>query len=213
MKRTEVIGRLGLLTLLLLGGCALTSKAEANFPHYFSPLLPRAQPKQNTQRSGVELRLGRVSAGAHLREKMVYRTSGYEVGFYDNRLWTEKPTEYLRRALSQVLFEEEGLRSIISGSAPVLDVELVSFEELRAPQPAALVRVTFILRTERAVLLEQTLTVELPLAQATLPVSPDAIAATLGDALRSVVHQVTRRVLEQLTAAGSLPTGSATPLR
>jgi uncharacterized lipoprotein YmbA len=198
MNQSHYVGPLGLLALLLLPGCALTNKAQSNFPRYFSPALPHVAPL--AQRSGVELRLGRVSAGAHLREKMAYRSSTYEVGFYDDLLWTEKPAEYLRRALSQVLFEEQGLRSIVSGAAPVLDVELVSFEELRVPQPAALVRLTFVLRNERTVLLEQTLTVERPLAPGKTPHPPAAVAEALGEALHSMVGQLTTAVLAELLA-------------
>ena len=202
---------LGFCALLLLQGCALTSKATINYPRYFTPVLPRAHLTTAANPSGVELRLGRVSAGAHIREKIVFRRSGYEVGFYDDLLWTEKPAEYLRRALSQVLFEEQGLRSMVSGSAPVLDVELVSFEELRVPAEAALVRLTILLHNERAVLLEQTLTVELPIA-GSKPAAPDAIAEALGEALRSAVSQLSQRVLDQLAVTPAAPAAPATPV-
>ena len=194
--------RRGLLTLALLalpfGGCALTNKAVPTIPRYFSPELPPVQPRAGAPRAGAELRLGRITASSHIREKIVYRSSDYEVGFYDDLLWTEKPVSYLRRALSQVLFEQERLRSVVSGAAPVLDVELVSFEELRAPRHAALVRLTFVVRDERMVRLEQTLSVERPIAAASKDQEPAAIAAALGEAMRSAVAQVSERVIAEL---------------
>lgn len=214
MMRKPYALPLGLLALLTFPGCALTNKAQSNFARYFSPALPRAQSSETAQHSGVELRLGRISAGAHLREKIAYRSSSYEIGFYDDFLWTERPADYLRRALSQVLFEEQGLRSIYTGGAPVLDVELVSFEEIRSPQPAALVRITFVLRNERAVLLEQTLTVERPIPPGKHPTPPEAIAQALGDALRTAVYQVTERVLAGLpNPTTSAPVATANPPR
>jgi len=199
---------LALLALLPLGGCALTNKAVPTIPRYFSPELPPVQPKAEAPRAGAELRLGRISAGSHIREKIVYRSSDYEVGFYDDLLWTEKPDSYLRRALSQVLFEQERLRSVVSGAAPVLDVELVSFEELRAPRHAALVRLTFVVRDERMVRLEQTLSVERPIAAASKDKEPAAIAAALGEAMSSAVAQISERVIAEL---GRPAAASVTP--
>ena len=199
---------LPLLALLLLSGCALTNKAVPTIPRYFSPELPPLQPKAEAPRAGAELRLGRISASSHLREKIVYRSSDHELGFYDDLLWTEKPDSYLRRALSQVLFEQERLRSVVSGAAPVLDVELVSFEELRGPRHAALVRLTFIIRDERVVRVEQTLSVERPIAAAGRDKEPAAIAAALGDAMSSAVSQVCERVLAEL---GRPAAGGTTP--
>lgn len=199
---------LALLPLIPGGGCALTNKAVPTIPRYFTPELPPVQPKAEAPRAGVELRLGRVTAGSHIREKIVYRSSDYEVGFYDDLLWTEKPDAYLRRALSQVLFEQERLRSVVAGGAPVLDVELVAFEELRAPRHAALVRLTFVIRDDRLVRLEQTLAVERPIAAASKDKEPAAIAAALGEAMSSAVAQVSERVIAELgrpTATGTTP--------
>lgn len=208
--------RRGLLTLALLalpfGGCALTNKAVPTIPRYFSPELPPVQPRAGAPRAGGELRLGRITASSHIREKIVYRSSEFEVGFYDDLLWTEKPDSYLRRALSQVLFEQERLRSVVSGAAPVLDVELVSFEELRGPRHAALVRLTYVIRDERVVRIEQTLSVERPIAAVSRDKEPAAIAAALGDAMSSAVTQVCERVIAELgrTAATAAPRAAGT---
>lgn len=219
MIRILSIWLLGLLALFALTSCALTTKAQPTVPRFFSPEPTQGQTQAQAQAAlprveqPVELRLGRVQAAAHIREKIIYRNSPNEFGFYDDLLWTERPEAYLRRALTQTLFEEEGVRSIVSGAGSTLDVELVSFEEIRKPQHLAQVRVTLVLRDDRAVRLEQTLTVERPIPSVDKSQLPGAIAAALGDALRSAVVQISERVLPQLppaTPPSSSGTGTAT---
>lgn len=199
MSRTSyrIGGQAALLALALLAGCALTNKATPTIPRYFTPELPAAA-QPTAARAGVELQLGRVSASSHIRDKIIYRNSSYEVGFYDDLLWTERPDSYLRRALSQVLFEQERLRSVVSGMAPVLDVELVNFEEVRGPEHKALVRFTLRLRDDHMVRLEQTVKVERPIAAVSKAQAPAAIAAALGDALGSAVYEISSRVVTEL---------------
>ncbi|MEO7328863.1 MAG: hypothetical protein ABI193_09815, partial [Minicystis sp.] len=82
-----------------------------------------------------------MSGAAYLDERLVYRDSVYELGYYQERRWTEEPSHYLARRLGRVLFEERGIRQVVGGSAPTLEVELTSFEEIRAPKRVARVRV------------------------------------------------------------------------
>lgn len=207
MKRFTA-ATIGLLALGL-NGCALFSKGEVTSRRYFSPDLPTVTSKVGSKRSGVELRLGRVSAGSYIAEKIVYRESNFELGVYDDRLWTEKPESYLRRALTRVLFEEEGLQSVVSGSGPTLDVELLNFEEVIAPQHLALVRITFSLHDDRLTMLQRTVAIERPIPPALKPAEASAVAQGLGDALRAAVDDVTGRVLARL--AEKPPTISPCP--
>ena len=189
---------------LSLSSCALFSKGEVNFPRYFSPDLPKATSKVGSKRSGVELRLGRVSAGSYIGEKIVFRESDYEVGFYDFLMWTEKPEAYLRRALTRVLFEEEGLTSVLSGAGPTLDVELVSFEEVKTPVHLGLVRIAFTLHDDRVVHMQQTMAIERPIVMVVAKdKQADAVAEALGEALRSAVYEVSGRVLADLARVTS----------
>src|SRR5689334_19308246 len=102
MKRTTHLGSAILATCIVLSnGCALTQKATPINARYFSPepaASSRSPAAERAAGSGLELRLGRVMAGAHIRERIVYRDSEYELGFYDDRLWSERPDAYLRRA-------------------------------------------------------------------------------------------------------------------
>jgi cholesterol transport system auxiliary component len=192
------------LSLAMPFGCALTQKATPIDARYFTPELPAAPSSPapaSAPRTGpaIELRLGRVTAGAHIRERIIYRDSPYEVGFYDARLWTERPDAYLRRALSQALFEEQGLRSVVGGAAPILDVELIRFEEVRKPQHVAAGRISFALRDDRVVRRTQTISVELPIPQGEKTDAPAATAQALGQVLRSAVSQISERVRTELT--------------
>jgi len=192
------------LSLAMPFGCALTQKATPTDARYFSPELPASTSTQVSPRSGlagsaIELRLGRITAGAHIRERIVYRDSPYELGFYEDRLWTERPDAYLRRALAQALFEEQGLRSVVGGAAPVLDVELVRFEEVRKPQHVAASRISFALRDDRVVRRAQTITVELPIPPSEKADAPAATAKALGEVLRSAVAQISERVRDELS--------------
>jgi cholesterol transport system auxiliary component len=205
------------MSLLGLPGCALTQKATPTDVRYFSPeplsgatsVTPMPIALGSRSEKALDLRLGRVTAAADIRERIVYRDSKYEVGFYEDRMWTERPDAYLRRALSQKLFEEQGLRSVIAGAAPVLDVELTSFEEVRKPQHIAVVRITFALRDDHVVRRSQTFTVQRPIPETDKAESASAIAAALGEGLLSAVAQISENVLADLARPPELPAATA----
>ncbi len=174
--------------------CALTSKADALSPRYFSPE-QTAKPTSAPASGQLELRLGQVASASHLDERISYRLNGSEVGFYDDRRWTEMPEAYLRRALERELFEQRGVQRIVTGAAPTLDVELTAFEELRGQPTRARVTLTFSLRDERRSLLEKSLSLE---REVTVQAGGDpaqslaaALSAVLAEAVASVGSQVT----------------------
>jgi cholesterol transport system auxiliary component len=176
--------------LCCCASCALTSKSDALVPRYYTP-----EPFAQTQpaKAQGELRLGRVSSSAHLRESIVYRDSPLEVGFYDENRWTERPDAYLRRALARALFEQRGYRRVLTGQAPTLDVELVAFEEIRKPKRAARIVLTFALHDEHVTKAEETITIERPVAPGG---GMDVFVKAAGEALAAAVDQVSARVAE-----------------
>ncbi len=151
-----------------LGGCALTSKGEALDVRYFTP--EHAAPRLTSATVGTsassvpELRLGRVTSGLHLRERIAYRTAAHEIGYYEDRRWTERPDVFVRRELERVLFEERGFHRVLGGAAPTLDVEVVAFDEIRGPSRAARVTLRILLFDDRTVLVEDTVSVDVPIA-------------------------------------------------
>jgi cholesterol transport system auxiliary component len=197
------------LSALLVSGCALTSKSESILPRYFSPERSGAIQKGASApagpATGAELRVGRISAATYLDERMVYRDSAFEVGYYEEKRWTEAPEDYLRRRLERALFQERGLRHVVGGGAPTLEVELTAFEEVRKPARIARVQVSARLQDGRLVRWEETLTVDQPVAKATSDEPADAMVEAIGLALSSVVNQIADRVTKELTAPPAAP--------
>jgi len=195
------------LALLLTwgsGGCALTSKADAISPRYFSPQAQRStsSPKAAT---AYELRLGAVTSAAHLDDRIAYRVGRSEMGFYEDQRWTENPEAYLRRALERDLFEERGLARIVTGTAPILDVELTAFEELRGKPTRARVTLTFMLRDDRRSFAGRTLELERTVTTQAGSDAAEQLAGTLSDALDAAVRELGDEVVAKLAAAPRAP--------
>lgn len=209
--------RLALLALLACAsttaGCALLTKQDPLEPRYFSPTLSDGALERSGEAregarapQGLALRLGRVSSAASLKERIMHRDSLHEVGFYEERRWTERPEVFLRRALSRSLFEEHGLSRIVSGAGQTLEVELSELEEVRGSSPVARLRITYALHDEHLVRRARTLVIERPLAPSA---DGEAIAAALGEALREAVGRVSADVIADLhVTAAPLPTCS-----
>lgn len=196
------------------GGCALLTKQDPLAPRYFSPessgggAVAGGAVAQDAARatSGLALRLGRVSSAAALKERIMHRDSAHEVGFYEERRWTERPEVFLRRALERALFEERGLSRVVSGAGQTLEVELTELEEVRGASPVARLRLTYALHDGHLVRRARTLVIERPLAQSA---EGEAIAAALGEALREAIERVGADVVDDLRAtAAPLPTCS-----
>ena len=182
-------------------GCALTSKSDAIAPRYFSPDRVGDTVRAGTKLSGVppELRLGRINGSSHLDERLIFRDSDYELGYYEERRWTEEPADYLRRRLARVLFEERGLRHVVGGFAPTLEEELTSFEEIRSPKRIARVQAAVRLLDARIVRWEETVTVDQPITNDKGDAA-DALVAALGVALSTAVDRIADHVVSDLTA-------------
>lgn len=199
--KTLVMAALAALSGCALSGCALTSKSDPVDAHYFTPERPgSAPPRALPQFPRLALRMGRIAAGSSIRDRLVFRSSDHEIGYYEERRWTEEPEVYLSRALASTLFEERGLERVVAGSAPTLDVSLVSFEEIRSPRRTARVQVTVVLQDDRAVRLERTLLVDRPVNGKPGDVTP--LVEALGDALRAAVDEIAERTIVEL---GKLP--------
>ena len=201
-KAWRCCGALAMSGLLL--GCALTSKGDALSPRYFSPE-PGAVLGSPRAARAFEMRLGQVSSASHLDERIAYRVGGSEMGFYDDRRWTEIPEAYLRRALEREFFEQRGLSRITTGVGPTLDVELTAFEELRSKPSKVRVVLTFSLRDERHSLIEKTLDLE-QLVQERSGCDPaQCLARTMTVTLDEAVRQLGSEVISVLSAPPVAP--------
>ncbi|MDB4933833.1 MAG: hypothetical protein JWP87_805 [Labilithrix sp.] len=206
-----------ILLVLLAGttGCALTSKADVVQIRYFSPeqSKPRltggdasvgAAPLRPAPNDALELRLGRVSSGSNLRERIAYRDAAYELGYYEDWRWTERPETFVRRELGRTLFEERGFHRVFGGAAPTVDVEVISFDDLRLPSGrAARVQLKVLLSDDSGVLWEETLTVDRPVA-GEKPKIEDVVAAMAG-ALDAISEQIATKAEAALVARRAAP--------
>lgn len=195
------------LSAFFVLGCALTSKSEPIEPRYFSPERSGPIEKSASAPTGpaAELRVGDISAASYLDERMVFRDSAFELGYYQEKRWTEAPEEYLRRRLERVLFEERGLRHVVGGTAPTLVVQLTAFEEIRKPKRIARVQVSVRLQDSRLVRWEETLTVDQPVAESSGAELADEMVEAVGLALVTVVNQIADRVTKELAAPPAAP--------
>ena len=181
-----------------LPGCALLSKSEPMVPRYFS-LEPAANERAGAATpTDLQLRLGPVTSGSEIRQHLVVRNAGQELSYSEERRWTEKPEAYLRRALSKELFERRGVRRVVSGPSLSIEVELVSFEEVKRPAgSAARIAATVILHDERVVRVEKTLSLEVPVARASVPDHADDTVRALGVALTRIVSLIADEVCRE----------------
>jgi cholesterol transport system auxiliary component len=177
--------------VLALSGCALFSKSEPMEIRYFSPEIAPRGAAAAPDASAPRIRLGRVRAGEHLEERMAFRSSEEEIAFHEGLRWTERPEEYVRRALASALYEQRGFTQAISGAAPTVDVELLAFEEVRGERPVARIEARVVLHDGRNVRFEQTLRVEEPREKED---SPSAGARAASRALQLWVERVAAQI-------------------
>jgi ABC-type uncharacterized transport system auxiliary subunit len=157
-----------------------------------------------------------VNAASYIRDRIAFRDSNVEVGYYDDLRWTEKPEAYVRRDLARSLFENEGVQEIIGGIGPTLDVDVDSFEELREPKRVAVVQLSWQLRDDTVVLQRQTTTVRRPVEEEAPKkdgFSQRGLAMALSGALDDAIDQIVNAVVPKLSVTpiaspGPLATGS-----
>jgi cholesterol transport system auxiliary component len=199
-------------------GCAFFTKSEPVVFRYFSPETIGARPDpagvaQAMPPTALDLRMGRVNSASYLKDRIAFRDKDFEIGYYEELRWTEKPEAYLRRALSRALFEEQGVRRILSGPGPTLDVDLDAFEELRSPRHAARMQVTWVLHDDQRVQVQETFTIE-RVIPSSAPSGPAGIAAAMAEAFDESVKRVVAQVLVALSRSAtttSPPTAAGGP--
>jgi cholesterol transport system auxiliary component len=202
-KRARVVW--GLVLALLASSCALTSKGEVAPIRWFTPEVPtprltNARPAESRPAQALAVELGRVVSGINLRDKIAYRDDAFEVGFYDDKRWTERPEVYVRRALARALYEDYGMRRAFvgaarsrDGEAPVVDVEVVAFEQVRKPTPVARVELRVLVHDDRSALVERTIATDVPIEPEAKGF--DAVVRAMAQAL-AIVSDETARVTE-----------------
>jgi len=197
----KAVGLAYLAVLALIPGCALLMKSDPTVPRYFSP--GPAAPSTAAVRaasSGLELRLGRVNADAYIKDRIVHRDSTYEIGYYEDRVWTEKPESYVRRALARAIFDDRGVSQVLSGASVTLEVDVVAFEEVREPIHVGRIALDYVLYDDRVVRLSRSIVVERPIPQTKGGDAAREAVQALSDALGSAVDSVAEATAKELRA-------------
>jgi cholesterol transport system auxiliary component len=184
--------------VVLLPACALLTKSAPVEPRYFSAEMVATKPADRTSPNTLELRLGRVAAGDYLKDRMVRRDSTHEVVYYDERLWAEKPETYVRRALAEAIFNERGVRRVLTGAATTLDVEVVAFEEITKPAHVGRVELAYTLYDDRLVRLSRSVSVDRPISEAKGDAAADAAVEAMASAMSVAVESVAIAATDEL---------------
>jgi ABC-type uncharacterized transport system auxiliary subunit len=192
-----------LMGFSLAAGCALLSKSEPLDLRYFeavaasgSEAKPAAAPADGE--NAKRLRLGLIKSARHLDLRIVSRRGAYELGYYDKLRWTERPEEYVRRALVRDLYEQAGFTRVVSGPGPTLDVELIAFEEYeQAGRRRGRIELQMLLHDERVQLDQETIRIETEVDTAQGD-EAEALVAALGEALGQASRRVTDRTRRAL---------------
>ena len=177
--------RHSLACLALAAGCALTSKAEPRELRYFTIEATSAAAPAGP--ACGQLRLGRITAGTALERSIEHRISPVELVPYDTLRWSEPPVTYVRRAISRAVFSH-GVEQAVAGTAPVLELEVVAFEE--TAQGGGRVELRYELRDDRRVLARGVVGAE----RAARAAGIEATVVAIGDALAATSDELAVRV-------------------
>jgi cholesterol transport system auxiliary component len=202
--------RLSLLcSCALLLGCALLSKSKPLELRYFEAVevgaapgtASAAAPPSAGGEQGPRLRLGAVKSARHLDMRIATRRGAYELGYHETLRWTERPEEYVRRALLRDLYQQAGFTRVVSGPAPTLEVELMAFEECeQGGRRRGRVELQTVLHDEHVQLDQETIRVETDVDAAQSDAA-EALVAALGQALGQASRRVTERTRVVLAEA------------
>lgn len=191
-----------IFAILVLAGCALTSRAPPRELRYFTPESGVRETPRVTGAPRAQLRIGRITASANLRYAIVHRESSVEVAPYETLRWTEMPDAYVRRALDHALFDERPLAEVVSGDAPTLEVEVIAFEEVaRGAQHGGWVALRYELRDDRAVIARGTVSAERAAASPAIEPVVAAIHAAMISATEELAGRIERALVERAAPA------------
>jgi len=178
------------LAWMLLSGLAVTPfsgclSSPAEIPRYFQPRL--AEPaKPEPGAVPPALRLGYMTAAAHLSDRMAWRTSEVEIAFDDIAHWTATPDELVADAMQRALFVSGAFRPDAAASTPELNVHVTAFEG-SGPQPVAIVELRLSLTAGGAPALVHQLRVVHTAEAKSGPALARAMGLALDDAMRQLV--------------------------
>ncbi len=174
--------------LIVLSGCLLGTRVPPLELRYFAP--PDVESRVAATPSTSTLRVPRVTASSHLRFRIAHRESAVELQFYETLRWTERPDEYVRRALLAAL-EGHRVGLTLGGESPRLEVEVAAFEEVRrGDRVFGRVQLRYQLDDEDSVLATDSITVERAAVSGDISDVVDAIGGAMTEATSELAKRV-----------------------
>ena len=176
---------------IVLAGCTLTSQAPPLELRYFSPE-PRAWPTKHDERAPrAVLRLGRITLAPHLHEAIVHRDSDVELAPYETLRWSDPPDAYVRYAVDREIFGASHVEQAVVGDAPVLDLEVAAFEEVRRGAGRfGRVELRYVVRDDHRVIARGIVATERPASNASIEAVVAAVAAALDASAAELASRV-----------------------
>ena len=189
------LGRL-LIGLVVLGGCLLRTPDPPRFFRPSSATLDAAagDAADHPATEGIPIRLRAVRSEPFLRERIVWRVSQVEYGFYEQRRWIDLPAHYVERALRIRLRSTPGLRLTNDPRAVELHVDVLAFDELLVPHAANVALAVALEDPVRGRSLERTFGARADIADD----APASMAKAMGQALDEAVAQAVDAVMLDL---------------
>ncbi|HEY3801064.1 MAG TPA: ABC-type transport auxiliary lipoprotein family protein [Kofleriaceae bacterium] len=179
------------LAIVIVAGCALTSHSTPVELRYFTPLANTAPAVPAATAPATPLRLGRIVPSSLLRTRIVHRDSSVELVPYETLRWSDPPETYVRRALAHALFDTRAFDEVVGGNGPVLDVDVLAFEEdRRGDRRFGRVVLGYQLRSDERVVAHGVVAVE---REARSP-QIDAVVTAVGDALSAAAAELAHRI-------------------
>lgn len=186
------------LLLVGLASCALTSKSPPLDVHYFAPPIHPVATEHRQLEPRAQLQLGRIVPSQLLRHHVVVRMSPVELQRYETMRWTDSPEAYVRRSLALALFEGHPLEQAIGGDAPMLDVDVLAFEEVRhGMQRLGRVELRYVLHDASHVIARGTVATEREARSRAM----DDIVAAIGAALDAATTELAARIAAKVIPA------------
>jgi ABC-type uncharacterized transport system auxiliary subunit len=192
---------LALLLVAALSGCSLLPEPEPAPRTYGVPVA--AGPARVPGQPVGLLRLRAITPAAHLDDGIAWR-SGLEMGTRTDARWVERPDVVLKHALMAQLYSDGRLVRSESLQAPLLDVELLAFEELLEEQGAVVAHVALQARLLDAAR-QEVLALDLQ-ARRPVDVSGDrnaSLARALGEGTDEVCAQLAREIVRAMGGDGT----------
>jgi ABC-type uncharacterized transport system auxiliary subunit len=124
----------GMLALLLMGGCL--GRGDLTPIRYYSVDSLPINITPVARSWSMTLGVRPFTAATRYRDRMLYRLSVVEIGFYQYERWVEPPEEMVTRVLSTALgasglFRQVVAADIVQLPAWILSGELIRFDEVR----------------------------------------------------------------------------------